>query len=534
MIARSRLPDSTSPACSNILGRLVLGAALLAVSLPAGATGQQRSAYEELQTFSGVLNHIRLNYPDSVSYSDLVAAAIRGVLHSLDPHSRFESRVEFERQNALERGELFTVGVSLEDVEGAATILAVVPRSPAAKGGILPGDRVLAVNDTSVEGLEIGTLQLRLAGARGSKIRLLLERGPRLEPDTFSVTLKRNPFEVRSVSVVRMADSITGFVRLEDFMGNATEVHDALKKVRGMGARRVILDLRGNPGGSVISAVEIASEFFPKNTVVFRTRGRKRDVDTTFVTKRDGEFRDLSMIVLIDERSASASEALAGSLQDHDRALLVGRRSFGKALMQSIFFLPSGDHVWLTIGRVLTPNGRFIQRRYRGIGYEQYLSFAGRSGAEEDTSSIFKTDAGREVRGGGGIAPDVVVPVVATLPVWWSAAADSGLDNAVSDSVANTLPATPAARAAWLDAAPQWRATLVPPFLARVRSRLGVAAVTDSLLEQRLARILASRTAEVRWGPEAREEFIVRNDGTIRAAVAHFPRLRELLAGAPK
>ncbi len=422
------------------------------------AAAQQRSAYEELQTFSGVLNHIRLNYPDSVSYSELVAAAIRGVLHSLDPHSRFESRVEYERQTALEKGDLFTVGVSLEDVEGAATILSVAPRSPAAKGGVLPGDRVLAVNDTSVEGLEMATLKLRLAGERGSKVRLLLERGPRLEPDSFSVTLKRSPFEVHSVSIVRMADSITGFLRLEDFMGNAAaEVHDGLKKLRSMHAQRVILDLRGNPGGVVTYAVEIASEFFPKNTVIFRTRGRKRDVDTTFVTKRDGEFRDVPLIVLIDEGSASAAEALAGSLQDHDRALLVGRRSFGKALMQSIFFLPSGDHVWLTIGRVLTPNGRFIQRRYRGIGYEQYLSFAGRSGAAEDTSTIFKTDAGREVRGGGGIAPDVVVPVTAPLPVWWSAAADSGLDDAVSDSVAQTLTATPAGRAAWLIADAEWR-----------------------------------------------------------------------------
>jgi carboxyl-terminal processing protease len=535
MIDRSRLPHSTSPRCSSRLRVVVAGAALLTAHLPGRLAAQQRSAYEELQTFSGVLNHIRLNYPDSVSYGDLVAAAIRGVLRSLDPHSRFESRVEFERQNALERGELFTVGVALEDVEGAATVLAVAPRGPAAKGGVLPGDRVLAVNDTSVAGLGMRTLELRLAGERGSKVRLRLERGPRLEPDTFSVTLKRNPFEVRSVSMARMVDPTTGYLRLEDFLGHATEeTHDALKRLRSLRAQRLILDLRGNPGGNVVSAVEIASEFFPKNTVVFRTRGRKRDVDTTYVTKRDGEFRDLPLIVLIDERSASAAEALAGSLQDHDRALLVGRRSFGKALMQSIFFLPSGDDVWLTIGRVLTPSGRFIQRRYRGLGYEQYLSFAGRSGAEEDTATIFKTDAGREVRGGGGIAPDVVVPIVAPLPVWWTAAADSGLDDAVSDSVAHTLAATPAARAAWLTADGEWRATLLPPFLTRVRARLRVAAQTDSLLERRLARILAARAAEVRWGPDAREEFLVRNDGTIRAATERFSRLRELLAPAPK
>jgi hypothetical protein len=173
-------------------------------------------------------------------------------------------------------------------------------------------------------------------------------------------------------------------------------------------------------------------------------------------------------VVLIDERSASAAEALASSLQDHDRALLVGRRSFGKALMQSIFFLPSGDIVWLTVGRVITPSGRVIQRRYHGVGYEQYLSFAGKSGAEEDTMAVFKTDAGRSMRGGGGIVPDVIVPVTASLPVWWSAAADSGFDDAVSDSVAQTFPATPAARKAWLTADSEWRTKLLPPFLARV------------------------------------------------------------------
>lgn len=492
-----------------------------------------RAAYEELQTFSGVLNHIRLNYPDSVTYSELVAAAIRGVLRSLDPHNSYISRVEWQKRNALERGELFTVGIMLEEVDGAATVLAVVPRSPAAKGGVLAGDRVLAMNDTSVAGLDMETLELRLAGDRGSRVRLRMERGPRLEPDTFSVTLKRNPFDVRSVSLVRMVDSITGYLRLEDFLGKAAdEVHDGLKKLRGMRARRVILDLRSNPGGAVIDAVEIASEFLPRSTVVFRVRGRKRDVDTTFVTKRDGEFTEVPLIVLIDERSASAAEALAGSLQDHDRALLVGRRSFGKALMQSIFFLPSGDNVWLTVGRVVTPSGRFIQRRYHGIGYEQYLSFAGKSGAEEDTAVVFRTAGGRPVRGGGGITPDVIVPVIAPLPVWWSAAADSGFDDAVSDSVAHTLPAAPAARAAWLNAAPDWRAKLLPPFLSRVRSRLGIAAPADSLLESRIARILAARAAEVRWGAEARDEFLIRNDGVIRAAVEQFGRLRSVLPGA--
>src|SRR6266545_8369439 len=259
--------------------RALCGAVLLWSTATRGAVAQtpQRSAYEELQTFSGVLNHIRINYPDSVSYSEFVAAAIRGVLRSLDPHSSYQSRLEWQRSTALERGELVSVGIALEEVEDAATVLAVAPRSPAAKGGIVAGDRLVTVNDTSVSGLDMRTLELRLAGERGSKVRLRLERGPRLEPDTFSVTLKRNPFDVRSVSMVRMADSITGYLRLEDFLGRAPdEVHDALQRLRGLHAKQVILDLRANPGGIVTYAVQIAGEFLPKNTVVFRRSEERR------------------------------------------------------------------------------------------------------------------------------------------------------------------------------------------------------------------------------------------------------------------
>ena len=509
-----------------VLGFLVGSAAGLGAQTP-------RSSYEELQNFSGVLNYIRLNYPDSVSYGDLVTAAIRGMLRSLDPHSHYVSVAGLQARGALERGELFTIGVVLEEVDDAATVLAVMPKSPADKGGILPGDRLVKLNDTSVAGLDMETLELRLAGPKGSKVRLQLERGSRLEPDTFSVTVKRNPFEIRSVAFARMVDAQTGYVRLDEFMENAgSELHDALKKLRGAHAQRVILDLRANPGGIITSAVDVASEFLPKNAVVFRTKGRRRQADTTYTTQRDGAFRDLDLIVLVDERSASAAEALAGSLQDHDRALIVGRRTFGKALMQSIFLLPSGDNVWLTIGHVLTPSGRFIQRRYRGLAYEQYLSFAGRPGAQEDTMAVFKTDHGRPVRGGGGIVPDVYVPIVAPLPIWWSTAADSGFADAISDSVALTLPQTPAARAAWLTAEPDWRSNLVGPFLKRVRARLALSAPTDSLLDKRLGRILAARVADVRWGSEAFEEFVVRNDPTIRLALEQFPRLNVLL-GAP-
>jgi carboxyl-terminal processing protease len=506
-----------------VLAASVLGATPLAA--------QARSNYEELQTFSAVLNYIRVNYVDTVQYAHLVRAAIDGVLRSLDPHSRFVPREDVARMDALARGELGSVGLVLEDVDAVPTVLTVIAGSPADKKGVMAGDRLVAVDDTTIAGLEAKAVELRLAGRRGSKVTLSLERGSRFEPEAYRVTLKRDQVEEHAVPLARMLDDTTGYVWLAEFTEHAPdEMEKALSRLRHEGARQLVLDLRGNPGGQVSASVEIASMFLPRNTLVFRTRGRKKDVDEDFVTTRNGRFRDPSLIVLIDRRSASASEALAGSLQDHDRALLVGRRSFGKALMQAPFTLPAGDVVWLTIGRVLTPSGRFIQRSYRGLQAEQYYSFAGRSGTAADTAAAFHTDAGREVHGGGGIAPDVEVPAPEPLPVWHALAADSGFDDAVADSMAATLPRTDAARDEWLADRARWRSVLVEPYLERVRARLGVVAVPDSAVVDRLAFEMAARVAEVRWGPEVRDELLLKVDPVVAAARALFARLPALLA----
>ncbi|HET7790513.1 MAG TPA: S41 family peptidase [Gemmatimonadales bacterium] len=513
-------------------GLALAAAAGLLVAAP--LAGQ--ASYEELQTFSGVLNHIRLNYVDSTTYHELVQAAIRGVLRALDPHSSFFSSADWEKLSKLDKGELAGPGLQVETVDSAVTVVWVVPKSPAAKAGILPGDRVTRVNDTTVAGLSERDVNLRLGGDQGSKVRLTLERGPRLEPDTFTVDVKRDFFTRHLVSITRMADSITGYVRLEEFGETAApELHDALKKLKGQGARQVILDLRGNPGGLVYQAVDVAAEFFPKNTVVFQSRGRKRELDTTFTTKKDGDFTKFPLVVLIDGLTASAAEALSGSLQDHDRALIVGRRSFGKALMQVDFVvLPGDDILHLTVGYILSPSGRYIQRRYHGIGVEQYRSFAGKSGTEEDTNTVYHTDDGRPVRGGGGIAPDLEVGRNTDFPVWWSAAVDSGLNTAVVDSVALTLPATPAGRAAWISGRDQWEPKLLPPFLARVRSRFKIPAQTDSALAFQLAATLARETAGVRWGDDAADEFLLKNSADVRTALGAFPRLAQLLSGPGK
>jgi carboxyl-terminal processing protease len=510
--------------------RLAAGAAalvLLAAGRPAAVRAQ--STYEQLQTFSGVLSHVRVNYVDSVDTGELVRASIEGMLRSLDPHSRYVSLKDFELTQRWDRGELAGVGLALEDVDGRPTVLTVQPGGPAAKAGVLAGDRLRSVNDSSVAGVAASALGGRLLGDKGTRVRLTFERGAGLSADSFAVTLKRAILEHHVVSAPRMGDPVTGYVRLTEFTPLAPkELLDALGKLRGLGAKQYILDLRGNGGGSVDAMVEIASAFLPAKVEIFHTQGRKRTGVDSMVTKEAGEYVRPPLVVLVDEGTASASEMLTGTLQDHDRALVVGRRTFGKALMQMALPLPGGDVIWLTTARVVTPSGRVIQRRYHGLAAEQYYAFAGKSGAAEDTAGVFKTEHGRSVRGGGGIEPDVERPA-AELPVWFSVAADSNFVAAVADSVATTLPLDKAGRDAWTAAAARWDAALVTPFLARIRTRLHVAGEADAPLRARLGRILAARAAEVRWGAEAAEELVVRNDPDVRLAVEQMARLPVLL-----
>lgn len=505
--------------------------ALAAALVPQAATAQGAS-YEQLQTFSSLLNQIRLSYVDSVTYAELVHAAIDGVLSSLDPHSRFERRVDAERELAYDAGTLAGTGIYLDIADDAIVVLAVQPGSPGARAGVGAGDRLLSINDTSVAGLSVSETGARLTGDKGKKLRLLFARGAKLEPDSVSVTVKLDFIKPISVTVQRLVDPTTGYVRFAIFnLKGGEELEKAVDDLRGKGAKRLILDLRGNPGGFTIAAEQVAGLFLPKDTLIYRTEARHRGDSDELRNHRNGSFRELPLMVLIDNGSASASEAVASTLQDHDRALVLGRRSFGKALMQRAFPLPPlGDMVWLTVARIVTPSGRIIQRSYRGLKAAQYYSFAGKSGAEQDTVQLFHTDHGREVRGGGGIVPDIALPATATLPAWWSAAVDSGWYEAIPDSVASLLPKDQAARLHWFDAHEEWQTRLVVPFLERVRTRLGITASTDTLVSARLGRILAHRAAEVRWGADAGDEFMLRNDPDIKAAMAYWDRLGTLLS----
>jgi carboxyl-terminal processing protease len=511
---------------------LLVRSAVLALALLAAApSAHAQSSYEYLQTFSGLVNQVRQNYVDSVTTGQLVQGAIRGMLASLDPHSYFLSSADNGRMVAWRSGQLAGAGVMLEESDADLVVQGVFHDTPAAHAGVLPGDRLISLNDTVVAGLSAEQAMLRLIGERGTHATLLFERGPRLEGERFIVRLRYDVIRPRAVTVARTLPSGIGYIRLEEFLESAgPEIRDAASHVLRGNPKRLILDLRSNPGGIVPAAVDVAAEFLPEDQVVFRTEGRRRGTVQTYATRRNGGLRDVQMLVLIDEHTASAAEALAGSLQDHDRALIAGRRSFGKALMQMMLVVPPNDDVvWLTVGHVLTPGGRLIQRRYRGLSGAQYRALAGQGGAAEDTTREYRTDHGRLMHGGGGITPDTLLPATAALPAWFFAAADSGLDHALTDSVAATLGADVVARERWIAGSDQWRDQLVTPFLARVRERLHVRAEADSALVARLGRILGYRATEVRWGEDAALDFLLRNDPDIQAAVGLFPAIPRLL-----
>lgn len=496
----------------------------------------QVSTYELLQTFSGLLNQIRVNYVDSVTMQHLVRGAIEGMLASLDPHSYFLDHAQSERLEAWRAGHLSATGIIVEGVENTIEVLAVAAGSPAERAHVRPGDRIATVNDSSVAGLTAQAVQARLIGERGTRVRLRLERGPRLDPDTVSLSLRNADIQPQSVTRQQRLAGGIGYVRLAEFYENAgKELRDAIARVTDGpdSARRVILDLRGNPGGVLLAAVDVLSTFLSKGQMAFRTKGRHPDANQEFPIARDGRYRDARVVLLIDEHSASAAEAVAGSLQDHDRAWILGRRSFGKALVQRPFLImPAEDQAWLTIAYVTTPSGRLIQRRYQGLNTAQYYALAGKGGVAGDTLLEYRTDSGRVVRGGGGITPDSALPAPPDMPAWFLAAADSGFDDAVSDSIAQSLPRDTVALGRWTRDPAQWASRLLPPLLERARRHLGVPARVDSAQGARIARAMAARAAEVRWGPDAGEALLVESDPEIAAAVGALSRPRP--AAPPK
>jgi carboxyl-terminal processing protease len=371
--------------------------------------------------FREVLLLVENNYVDSVNTDELVDYSITKMLEKLDPHtSYFNIKEATTARSQLESG-FDGIGVEFNIYNDTVYVVTPLSGGPSETVGIQSGDRILKVNDAQLSGPGVSNAMVYelLRGKRGSEVKLQIGRSGMKDGIDFTVVRDRIP--TFSVDAAYMVDQEIGYIKVSRFSETTyDEFKTALSSLKGSGLKKLILDLRGNPGGYMDRATNMADELISGDKLLVYTDGKDNRFDRKTVAKIDGMFEQGPMIVLVDEGSASASEIVSGALQDHDRALVVGRRTFGKGLVQMPIKLTDGSELRLTISRYYTPSGRSIQKPYemgKGDTYKQDLSNRYESGEYFSADSIkfdpklrYKTDGGRAVYGGGGIMPDVFVP----------------------------------------------------------------------------------------------------------------------------
>lgn len=361
-------------------------------------------------------------YVDNVDEGKLVEDAIRGMLEKLDPHSSYSTPKEVKALNEPLSGSFEGIGVQFNMVEDTLLVIQPVTGGPSEKVGIVAGDRIVSVNDTAIAGVKMSKedIMRRLRGPKGTKVMLgIVRRGIK---DTLSFKVVRDKIPVKSIDAVYMIRPEVGYVRIGNF-GATThdEFCEALEKLTKQGMRNLILDLQGNGGGYLQAAVNIANEFLQKDDLIVYTEGRRMQRNE-YKAKGNGKFLDGKIVVLIDEYSASAAEIVTGAIQDQDRGKVVGRRSFGKGLVQRPIDLPDGSMIRLTVSHYYTPAGRCIQKPYtKGDTKDYAMDVMNRlkHGELMSADSIHFADSlkcytlreHRPVYGGGGIMPDYFVPL---------------------------------------------------------------------------------------------------------------------------
>ncbi|MBX2931314.1 MAG: S41 family peptidase [Chitinophagaceae bacterium] len=367
-------------------------------------------------TVQEVLSLIRNKYVEPIKMDSISEITINELLSHLDPHSLYIPPINVEDINDELLGNFQGIGIEFQLLNDTVNVINVIPNGPSEKAGILIGDKLIAVNDSiKIAGVQITTDKIRhyFRGKAESKVSVTLLRNNQLK----NITITRGVIPISTIDAAYLIEPQTGFIKLNKFGDKTYEEFMAqLEKLQKQGMKNLIVDLRGNTGGLMNEAVDIADEFLSDNKLVVYTEGDKSS-RYEYKTKRDGLFEEGNLIILVDEKSASASEILAGTLQDWDRATIVGRRTFGKGLVQQQFPLSNGGALRLTIARYYTPLGRNIQKPYNHKSIEEYRRDALNGNEIIDTDDddsthknhTFTTPKGKIVYGGGGILPDIVV-----------------------------------------------------------------------------------------------------------------------------
>ena len=374
---------------------------------------------ENDRKLNAILNIIAQDYVDTTNLDDLIELSIPEILSNLDPHTSYFNAEDLQAATEDLNGSFSGIGISFVMVNDTIGVVEVISGGPSEKVGLMAGDKIITIDDSIATGPEMTNSEVmkRLRGAKGSKVKLGIKRENTKK--TLSFTVTRGDIPVNTVDAFYMIDKITGYVKVNQFGRNTyDEFITALAGLRDEGAERYIIDLRGNGGGFMDMAVLMANEFLPYDQPIVFTKGRHSQDDTELWSDGRGSFQDAEIAVLIDEYSASASEIFAGAMQDNDRGLIVGCRSFGKGLVQKEMVLPDQSAIRLTTARYYTPSGRCIQKDYKEgwLNYEKELfdrytngELYSRDSMKIDKSQVFTTMYGRKVYGGGGIVPDIFV-----------------------------------------------------------------------------------------------------------------------------
>ncbi|MER3375976.1 MAG: S41 family peptidase [Allomuricauda sp.] len=367
-----------------------------------------------------LIDYIDYEYVDEINTDSIVDVTVNNILGKLDPHSVYIPKSEMEEVSESMKGDFVGIGVSFYKYKDTITVIRTIKNGPSYISGIKPGDRILAANNDTLFGRRIPNDDLvsKLKGKVGTKVDLKVFR--KSENKILDITVVRDHVPIKSVDAYYMLTKDMGYIKINRFAESTfDEFKDALKKLKIRGAGKLVLDLRDNPGGYLGIAEKLADEFLEDDKLILFTKNKKGRIKKVYATGK-GDFENKPVYVLINERSASASEIIAGALQDNDIGTIVGRRSFGKGLVQREMDLGDGSAVRLTVSRYYTPTGRSIQKSYKNGNRDYYQKFMERyvSGELISADSIkvadslkFKTPKGKVVYGGGGIIPDVFVPI---------------------------------------------------------------------------------------------------------------------------
>jgi carboxyl-terminal processing protease len=377
-----------------------------------------------MQKFREVLSLVETEYVDEAQTEALVEDAIEHLLAKLDPHSAYIPARDREAASEDLRGDFEGIGIEFNIFQDTLVVVAPLGGGPSEAIGLRSGDKIIKVDEKVIAGIGISSADVfkYLKGPKGSEVNLEVVRTENESPLKFKIT--RDKIPQHSLDAAYMIDNEVGYIKIRLFTRTTyDEFRDALVQLKNNGMTKLVLDLQGNPGGYLARAIDLSDEFLPAGQKIVFTKGKDNRYDSEYMTTEKGDFETGDLIVLVNEGSASASEIVSGALQDNDRALIVGRRSFGKGLVQAPFDLDDGSELRLTISRYYTPSGRSIQKPYDGNDeaynkdlYERYKhgEFFHADSIRFNDSLKYETKNGRTVYGGGGIMPDYFVPLDTT------------------------------------------------------------------------------------------------------------------------